>query len=384
MHISISGVGAVPVTRELSRPIPDLCAQVAREAMADAGLGRDDIDGLFVTPAAMSGEPWLMWAANLSAFLGIPTRHLGLYENGGASSMLALRSAMDAVASGRIDHALVIASDTRPDFDSSRYEAFLRVVTQQATALYGPFHAIMGLGTPIPIYAMSAQRYQHEYGATDEDLARVSVRLRGHASEHPLAQFRKPITVEEVLSSRLLSPPIRLLQAAGISSGACAVVVSRGQGVPITGYGEYHDPSHFIPRDAPLTRFVSVVEAASEAFSQAGRRPEQVDVAEIYGVFAATELMLYEDLGFCEKGEGAAFANGGHTTWGGDLVVNPTGGRISFGHPAGATPIYELIEVVRQLRGDAPGRQVPGARVGLVHAEHGMMNGSVVMLLEAA
>jgi acetyl-CoA acetyltransferase len=231
----------------------------------------------------------------------------------------------------------------------------------------------------------------HEYGVTEAQIAMSSVRLRQHAALHPEAQFRKLVTVEDVLSSKKLSPPIRLLQAASLSSGACAVVVSRADQTPadarprvvLSGYGEHHHPSHFVPRSGSITTFESVQIAGKEALAQAGRTPEEIDIAEVYGVFGATELILYEDLGFCEKGSGAQFLADGRSTWGGDLVINPTGGRMSFGHPAGATPLYEVVEVARQLRGDALGKQVDGARVGLVHAEHGMMNGSVVCVMEA-
>jgi len=181
-----------------------------------------------------------------------------------------------------------------------------------------------------------------------------------------------------------------LLQAAGISAGACAVVVTRANEVQdtdrprveLTGYGEHHHESHFVPRRGSITRFESVEVAGKMALEQAGRTPSEIDVAEVYGVFGATELILYEDLGFCEKGKAAQFLADGRSTFGGDIVINPTGGRMSFGHPAGATPLYEVAEVVRQLRGDALGKQAAGARVGLVHAEHGMMNGSAVCVFE--
>jgi acetyl-CoA acetyltransferase len=298
---------------------------------------------------------------------------------------------MDAVALGRCEHALVIASDTRPMLDTNHFESFVRSVVFTATALYGPVYAIAGLGTPIPFYAMSHQRYMHEYGVTEAQIAMSSVRLRQHAALHPDAQFRQLVTVEDVLSSKTLSPPIRLLQASSLSSGACAVVVSRADQtradarpqVVFTGYGEHHQPSHFVPRRGSITTFESVQIAGQEALAQAGRTPQEIDIAEVYGPFGATELILYEDLGFCEKGQGAQFLADGRSTWGGDLVINPTGGRMSFGHPAGATPLYQVVEVARQLRGDASGKQVDGARVGLVHAEHGMMNGSVVYVMEA-
>jgi len=386
----LAGIGTIPVTRDLQMPIPDACVQVCREALDNAGIPASDVDGLFFTPPAMSGEPWMMFAAQMGEHLGITTKSLSLVENGGITALLALRSAMDAVALGRCKVAVVLASDARPLLDTNHFEAFVRGVAFSAMSLYGPVHGAMGLGAPIPVYAMSHQRYMHEFDVSPEEVALSSVQLRSHAVDHPLAQFRDPITISDVLSSKMLSPPIHLMQAAGISAGACAVVVAsedvvKSTGRPAiacTGYGEHHHPSHFIPRQGSITTFESVKESSSQAFNEAGRSPADVDIAEVYGVFGATELMLYEDLGFCDKGKASHFIQDGRSTFGGDVVINPTGGRMSFGHPAGATPLYEVAEVARQLRGDAPGRQVENASVGLVHAEHGMMNGSIVMVLE--
>ncbi|MEE2830487.1 MAG: thiolase family protein [Myxococcota bacterium] len=386
----LTGVGTLPVTRDLESSLLDMAAEVSRQALDDAGLDAADVDGLFVTPGALSGEPWMMWAANLGEFLGLSTRALMMTENGGMTALLALRAAMDAVALGRVKAALVVATDTRPRVDTEHFESFVRSVTYTSMGLWGGVNGVLGMGAPVPVYAMSAQRYMHEYEATEEDVAGVSVVLREHANKHPLAQFRDEVTLDDVLGSPMLSPPIRLMQAAGISTGACAIVVTaedlprKGDrpGVKVSGWGEYHDPSHFIPQTGSITRFKSVQEAASAAFEEAGRSVEDVDVAEVYGVFGATELMLYEDLGFCAKGKAADFVREGRSTLGGDVLINPTGGRLSFGHPAGATPLYEVAEIIRQLRGEAPGHQAPDASLGLVHAEHGMMNGSIVMLLE--
>jgi len=387
----LAGVGAIPVTRDLESPLPDMAARVAREALADAGIDPAQVDGLFVTPAALSGEPWMMWAAGLAEYLGVRSHGLMMTENGGITALLALRAAMDAVAMGRVKVALVIATDTRPLIDTSHFESFVRNVTFTAMSLWGPVEGMLGLGAPVPVYAMSAQRYMHEYGASEEDIAQASVILREHSSQHPLAQFRERCTVEDVLASPTLSPPIRLMQAAGISTGAAAVVVAApdvldgntGDAIKVTGWGEYHDPAHFIPREGPITSFVSVHKAVAAAMEQSKRTIDDIDVAEVYGVFGATELMLYEDLGFCEKGKASAFVKDGRSTFGGDVVINPTGGRLSLGHPAGATPMYQVVEIVRQLRGIAPGGQAEGANIGLVHAEHGMLNGSIVMVMES-
>ena len=389
-NIVFAGVSALPVTRDGNAPLPDMCAQVAMDALDDAGLTPAEVDGLFVSPACISGGDWMMFAASLGEFLGLTTKALACLENGGITSLLAMRSACDAVALGRVKNALVIASDRRPVIDPTYFEAFVHGVTFSSMGLYGPTVGPLGLGPPIPIYAMSAQRYKHEYGATDEDLAFVSVRLREHASTHPIAQFSAPTSIEEVLGSKMVSPPMRLAQCAGISTGAAAIVVTLAENavdtgkpqIRLTGYGEHHHPSHFVPQRGSLTRFESVEEAAKTAFAQAGKTPADVDVAEVYGVFAATELILYEDLGFCEKGQGVAFLRSGRTTVGGDVLINATGGRLSMGHPAGATPLYEVVEIVDQLRGEAKGIQAPDAKVGLVHAEHGMMNGSIVLIME--
>lgn len=392
MKLAIAGVGTAPVTRDDEAPLLDQIASTARAALADAGIEASEVDGIFCTEPRMSGDRWMMFAATLGAFLGFRTRALAEVNNGGASSLVALRAACDAVALGRCGAVLVIASDGRPELDIHHLQSFVRRACIRTMGLYGPIHGLFGFGAPVPFYAMGHQRYMYEHGVTEEQIAGVSVALRRHATEHPLAQFRKPITVDDVLSSPLVSPPIHLLQAAGISTGVCVAVVTsaeraRSTGRPVVelaGYGEDHHPSHFVPRHPPITRFPAVERAAGQALEEAGVTAQDLDVAEVYGVFGATELMLYEELGFCDHGQAAHLVARGGTTLGGDLLVNPTGGRLSFGHPAGATPLYSIAEVVRQLRGEAPGLQAPGAELGLVQAEHGMCNGAVVTVLRRA
>jgi len=392
MQLAVAGVGTTPVTRDHPAPLPDTVARTCRAALADAGIPASDVDGLFVTPPRMAAESWMMYAAHIGEFLGFSTRCLVQVQNGGCSALLAMRAALDAVALGRCEVALVIASDGRPIMDLQHLQSFVRRAVFRTTGLYGPINALFGFGAPVPIYAMSHQRYLYEHDLTEADVAEISVRLRAHANAHPLAQFRTPITVDEVLASPYISPPIRLLQAAGISTGVAVAVITRAEvaketGRPVVvlrGVGEHHDPSHFAPRRGRLTSFPAVRAAASEAMTDAGIAPADIDVAEIYGVFGATECIVLEDIGFCPPGQATTFVRDGKTTLGGDVLVNPTGGRLSFGHPAGATPLYEVAEIVRQLRGEAPGLQADEAQLGLVQAEHGMNNGVVVMILERA
>ena len=387
---AISGIGCTPITRDLERPLMDTCAAVVREALDDAGISAGDVDGLFTTPAAISAEPWMMFAAHMGEYLGFHTKALASYENGGITALVALRSALDAVALGRCNAAVVLTMDTRPTLDMMHFESFMRGATHKTIGLHGPFNGLMGLGAPIPIYAMSHQRYMHEFGLTEAQVAQSSVLLRQHAAKNPYAQFKDPVTVDDVLASPVLSPPVHLMQSAGISSGVCAVVVTRADAisdssrpkVTVKGYGEYHHPSHFIPRNGNITTFESVKRSAAQAYETAGIKATDIDVAEVYGVFGATELILYEDLGFCPKGEAAHFMADGRTTHGGDVLINASGGRLSMGHPAGATPLYEVVEIVRHLRNEAGDRQRPNAKLGLIQAEHGMMNGSIVMVFE--
>jgi acetyl-CoA C-acetyltransferase len=400
IHPAIGGVAAIPVQRHLPKPIRDVCTDVAFEAIADAGLSPKDVDGLFVSPPVLSGPAGFMWSCSLAHHLGLSTRAQALVECGGITASIAMKLAVAEVRSGRCRAVLALTSDVHSlasatdviGEDPGELQHLLRRGANGGINLYGPYDGVYGLLDPIPYYAMGAQRYMHEYGATREDLAQVAVALRRNAGANERAQYRKPITVEEVLAARIVCPPLGLLDCSPFASGAAAVLVveeslaraSRKRTVRVRAIGEAHEPAHFAPLRQPMTRFDSAIKAASEAYQSAKVEPSDIDVAEVYGVFSATELMLYEDLGFFDKGKAAHAVREGKTSGGGTTVFNPSGGRLSLGHPAGATPMYSLVEVVEQLRGQCGARQVRDAGVGLVHAEHGMANGSMVAILEAA
>ncbi len=398
---AIGGVSAIPVSRHLPGSILDTVSEVAFAAIADAGLTPADVDGLFVSPPILSGPAGFMWSCTLAHHLGLSTRAQALVECGGVTASLTFKLAVDEVLKGRCRavlaigsdvHSLAAAADAVGSAEPGEIEHMLRRGVDGTVNLYGPYDGVYGLLDPIPYYAMGAQRYMHEFGATREDLAHVAVTLRRNAANNERAQYRKPITTEDVLAARTICPPLGLLDCSPFASGvAAAVVVEDGLAsrtgnsrVRVKAIGEAHDAAHFAPLHEPLTRFESAVRATGEAYQAAGIRPSDVDVAEVYGVFSATELMLYEDLGFFDKGAAARAVRDGKTSGEGSTVFNPSGGRLSLGHPAGATPLYSLVEVVEQLRGGAGARQVRDARLGLVHAEHGMANGSLVAILEAA
>lgn len=375
-NVAVAGVAQTKVARRLPASPRETAARVARDAIADAGLEKRDIDALVATPLGLGGPPSFMWACELADYLQIATRSLSLVECGGATAALALKAAALEIAAGRARAALVVAVDFRSIRLGDDLAHFVRNAVTSQTNLYGPYASLYGLGAPIPYYAMSCQRYLHEHGLRDEDMAHVPVTLRRHAAANEYAEYRDPITVGDVMSSPMQSPPLTLLMCSPFASGGAACVVARADVAPraprLRAIGEDHHPSHFVPSRGGIGRFPSAEVAAARAFEEARCAPADVGVAEIYGVFAGTEAMLLEDMGFFPRGTALrAFAEGRAEH------VDPSGGRLSLGHPAGATPLLMLCEVVRKLRAGRAG-------LGLVHAEHGMANGSIVTILEAA
>lgn len=384
----IGGVGAVPCRRWYGEATAhDLALEAIRMALADARVPPVDVDGLYTTQIGWFAPQEKFLAQRMAETLGVRTRAMAEVECGGASSLVALRQAAADVESGRVSCALVWAADVEvptKHFDAAKH---LHLV-EQAQSFYGSYGAAYGLTAVVPLYAMSAQAYLRRHGLEPEDAAELPVVLRRHAERNALAHLREPITARDVLASRMIAPPLRFLECAPWSDGAAAAIVvgdarADARAVRIAGTGESHDPTSFAPLTGDVDRFPNAREAASVAYAEAGIGPEDVDVAEVYGAFGVTELQLYEELGFFGPGEAARAVAGGRTTYGGDVVVNPSGGRLSFGHPPYATPLYEVVELVAQLRGEAGDRQVAGARTGLAHAEHGMVNGSVVTILTA-
>lgn len=373
----------------------DLVTRTIFAALADAGVEGRAVQGLAITPPGLSNHNTAMFVSRLNAHLGWELRSLACLENGGCSSALALRWALAEIESGRCDLAVAVGADrrtpTQPE-PGEHLESFMDRMVFVTAAIYGAYEGPYGIGAPIPYYAMSAQRYLHETGRTAADLAWAAVRLREHAHRHEQAMFRgKPLGVDDILNSEYLSPPLHLADCSQFVTGAAAVVLGRreaARGLPhpavrLRGWGQFHHPSAFSSGAPSLTRFPALERAAGEAYQRAGVGPRDIDVAEIYGVFSSTELMLCEALGFCERGRAGEDFREGRLTYGGDLVVDPTGGRLSLGHPACATPLIELVEIGKQLQGRAGAqRQVPDAALGLMHAEHGMLNGNQVSIWE--
>ncbi len=386
----IVSCGSTPIGRHPGRTPSELGFEALDRAVERIGLDVREIEGLFLVPQGYTRAQAPIRPQRVAEELGLKLRALVEVECGGASSILAFKSACQEIATGRIDLAAVIGAQAERDlFASGMDEGDLDRVRLLAS-MVGPYVAPYGVFTAVACYALSAQRYMHEQEVEPAEVAELAVRLRSHAVLNPRAERREPITVEEVLASRVVCPPIHRLEAPPWSDGAACVIVAsdawarrRGlEGPSLTGWGEAHDSSNFVAFEPGLTSMPWMRDALDEALRRADRSLHDVSVAEIYGAFAASELLTYEQMGLFEAGEAPAAVARGETSLGGPLPVNTSGGRLSLGHPPQATPLLELEEAYEQLMGLAGERQVRDASVALVQAEHGVMNGAVVAVLE--
>ncbi|MBI2890984.1 MAG: thiolase family protein [Nitrospirae bacterium] len=392
---AIAGVAMSPIAKHFKRPYKDEIRAVVEAALSDAGLALTDVDGMVFTPPGIAGLSHAMHAHHMGHLFGLPLKTETMVENGGATAAQALRFGLYEVMSKRCDVCVVCAIDIRldPTADSGMdMSQFLTVTVTSLFSVYGPIDALYGLGAPIPYYAMSAQRYLHETGVTREQLSWVPVTLRLSSARIPEAMYKETIGPEDVTASPVISPPLHLLDCSAFASGTAATVIVsprvakelKKRPVWVVGMGEWHDPSSFFSNTKPISTFESIRRASKEAFRQARVAPSDLHVAEVYGVFSATELIILEDLGLFERGTAwKAFADGSIGPDGTGVWVDPSGSRLSLGHPAAATPLMEVWGATRALRGEL---QTSRSKLdlALVHAEHGMLNGSSVYILEGA
>jgi benzoylsuccinyl-CoA thiolase BbsB subunit len=231
------------------------------------------------------------------------------------------------------------------------------------------------------LYAMRANRYMHDFGLKPEQLAKVAVKNRAHGAKNPDAQMRKPVTVDEVLQSRPIADPFTLLQCCPTGDGAAAIVLcassiaSRFRTDGIQVLASDLTSGKFVPGFRDMTTPEITTRGAHEAYEEAGLGPKDINVAEVHDAFTIAELLYYEAFGFCARGEAGALLESGATSIGGRVPFNPSGGLLAKGHPIGATGAAQVVEIIRQLRGEAGDRQVKDAKVGLSHATGGGISG---------
>lgn len=362
--VHVIGVGMTPFQRASHLDLAGLAREAALAALADAELPAAEVGGGFfanVLGPQLTGE--VTAGQFVMASVGVRRVPIANVENACTSGSTAAWLAVNAIRSGEMEAALVIGAEKMSVPGLGLLQGGAEEIETQ-----------LGLVMPAS-FALRAARYMHEFGATARQLAQVSVKNRRHAQHNPLAQFREPVTLEQVLASPLIADPITRLQCCPTADGAAALVLASGSiartrrravrmDASILCTGSYENP-------ADLVRWETDRRGCLLAYERAGIGPEDLDVVECHDAFSIAEILHTEALGLCEYGEGVRLLEGGATTLGGRTPVNVSGGLLSRGHPIAATGCAQVVELVQQLRGEAGARQVARARVGLAHCMGG-------------
>jgi acetyl-CoA acetyltransferase len=350
--------------------------QAAARALADAGLTHADVDGFGSTGLGV------LQPVELAEYLGLRPTWVDSTAVGGSTWEVMLEHAVDAIRAGTARTVLLVYGSTaRADLKKKLRTANLSLSTRGPSQFEAPWGH-----TLIAKYAMTARRHMHEFGTTIEQLANIAVDTRFNAALNPDAMYREAITVDDVLSAQMVSTPFTKLHCCIRSDGGGAVVLTSAERatdlprpvVRVLGTGTASN----VTTMSEWTDFTVSPAAVSGklAFARAGLTPDDVDVCEFYDSFTSTVLLTFEALGFCGRGEAGAYLEGGTMRVGGRMPTNTDGGGLSACHP-GMRGIFLLVEAVRQLRGEAHGRQVEGARVACVNGTGGWFSSTGTVLL---
>jgi acetyl-CoA acetyltransferase len=349
-----------------------LHAEAARNALADAGLRKDDVDAVFSAGLWMGSET--------AEYLGIRPRYVDGTQIGGCSFIAHVEHAMAAIAAGMCEVALITHGESgasRVGMPGTRFGA-------DSTRLQ--FETPYGLAGPPTGYALAAARHMHEFGTTSEQLAELAVATRRWAALNPRAAMRDPLTVADVLGSRMISWPLHLLDCCLVTDAGGAVVVTSAERArdlakkPVYVLGTGEASTHVMVSQMPdFARWEAARMSGERAFAMAGVARADIDVAMFYDAFTIVPIMGLEALGFCKEGEGGAFVSGGRTAPGGAFPMNTNGGGLSYTH-TGMYGMFTLVEAVRQLRGECGLRQVADAKVAICHGLGGMFSAAATMI----
>lgn len=382
--VSIIGAGCTRFGERWDDSLRDLVVETGIRALEDANVSGEEIDGLYV--GNMSGGRFVEQehiGALISDCAGLSRLHVPStrVEAACASGGLALRQGVLAVASGYSE--IVIAAGVEKMTDVTGGVA----ADALAAAADREWECFFGATFPA-LYAMIARLHMHRYATTREDLAAVAVKNHHNGSMNPISQYQMEITVDKVLNSPLVADPLRVLDCSPITDGAAAVVLA-----PTEDAKKYSDAPIRILATAQasdtlalhdrrdITTLDASVFAARRAFRMADLEPKDVDLAEVHDAFTIGEIVAIEDLGFFDKGDGGRATREGRTAIGGEIPINTSGGLKACGHPVGATGIKQAYEMVLQLRGEAGGRQVEDANVGLTHNVGGCGGTAIVHIM---
>jgi acetyl-CoA C-acetyltransferase len=346
----------------------ELAFEAVRACLEDAGMPLADVESMVVSVASDELSFALQPSAQVSDYLGFHPRPSFRVEGACASGSMAVRTGWMNIASGLADLVLVVGAEKMTEVSTA--------VATDVLGRAGDFLWEYPFGMTFPgYYAMIARAHMARYGTTEEQLAAVAVKNHHYGAMNPYAHLRKEISLEKAMSSFVVADPLKLYDCCLISDGAAAVLLASEEkirqlaadAVWLRGLG-LGTGSLGLSDRSDLTTLEATVEAARQAYGMAGIGPEDVDVAVVHDCFTIAEVVAYEDLGFCPRGEGGRWVEEGQSSIGGSLPVNVDGGLKSKGHPIGTTGVAMAAEIVKQLRGAAEdGRQVPGAEIGLCH-----------------
>lgn len=368
----IAGIGHTAFGKLPGRSTVSLNVEAIGRALVDAGVEKNAVDGLFVKAPTSKFE--MMYAQKLAEALGMQPRIGGVWDHGGASNISMIGYAAMAIEAGQCEIAIVALADNPATGTRQAYE---KSYGDDDSAVYGWF------GTPAG-YAMIAQRHLQQYGTPNDGLGAIAVACRKHGAANPNAQLRKPLTLDQYRVSRMIVEPLRRDDCCLVSDGAAAVVVMSAERaktvkvakpVPILGFG-HGQTSWDVALRPDLTTTAAKV-SAQTAFAMAGLTPKDIDVAQIYDCFTIAALMTLEDYGFCAKGQGGHWVQGGRIEVGGELPINTAGGLLS---ETGMPGLQLVIEGVRQLRGESV-TPVQGARKCIVSNQGGIMHTHSTLIL---
>ncbi len=367
--VSIVSAGLSPFGRREGIYCRELFADAAKEAYTRApNLNpTKDIEALFVGHMGESYEHQGHTGPTLAGWAGILPKPAIRIESACASSGAALRTAIFAIASGM--HKVVMVGGA----EKMTHRTTAEVTEYLAMASDMPFEQWNGITFP-GLYALMATAHMHEYGTTEEQMAQVAVKNHHNGTLNPKAHMQKEITLEKVMSSKVVAWPLKLYDCSLITDGASCLILTSPDiahkftdtPVHIIGSGQASDAIGLYEREQ-ITSLKAAKLAGQDAYRMAGLKPEDVDVAEVHDCFTIAEILAYEDLCFCDSGKGGKLIENGVTELGGKLPVNPSGGLKAKGHPVGATGTAQAYEIYLQLTAQAEKRQVDGAEIGLTH-----------------
>ncbi len=364
---AIVGAGMTTFGKHMDRSLADLAGEAIGLALTDADIGPDDVEMAFVANAMASivtGQVSVVGQTILRelGYEDIPVFNI---DNACAGSSSALTLAVHAIAAGSVDTALVVGVEKL--YAEDRQKAYI-ALNGAADVDFVIESGIDPRRQSVFVAAVYPERlgaYKARHGLRAETLAKIAVKNRRHAATNPVAQYRDPLTIEEVLASRVIVEPLTALMCAPIGDGASALVVTRANLAPGAGRRPVWIRSSSIGMGRSQNGEASIFRVARKAYAEAGLRPADIDLAEVHDSVAFNELLAYEELGLAEPGGGAALIDEEATSLGGRIPVNVSGGLESRGHPVAATGVAQLVELTAQLRGEAGDRQVADARAGI-------------------